>query len=367
MSRPYVSRIALAGHSTGLRPRVRSRFEPAPVLPIDGPAIASPPALGDGIGTGSVRLEIDDEREAAQSASAATDQVPVSGRQTPAAPTTPAATPAGALTVPRSDAEQPRSRRRLAGPPATRVGRAGATGETASAESGAAAGPDDAQPAGAADISLDLPGATVSSSPSSSPLRVPAQPSTSRLSRDGEPPGGEQPGSAPADSASARAGVARASASVAAGPGRGRDAPGSERRRQASAETPADSPSRMVHAGTPDTMASIPAGATSLPAPSVAPPPVRSAPPRQPPPPAQPAVPTYAARLAAPIDAPRRSRSANREAPEPPPQLTVTIGRIDVTASTAAAAPAKPTPPTPRRQPPSLQDYLRARARGSAG
>ena len=39
MVTPYLSRLSPAG--PGLRPRPRSRFEPAPTFPIDGPAVAS--------------------------------------------------------------------------------------------------------------------------------------------------------------------------------------------------------------------------------------------------------------------------------------------------------------------------------------
>jgi hypothetical protein len=47
--------------------------------------------------------------------------------------------------------------------------------------------------------------------------------------------------------------------------------------------------------------------------------------------------------------------------------VTVTIGRVEVRAQPPVPAPARPARAAPRRQPPSLQDYLRARAGGRVG
>ena len=58
-----------------------------------------------------------------------------------------------------------------------------------------------------------------------------------------------------------------------------------------------------------------------------------------------------------------------RAAPiEVPTELTVTIGRVEVKLPAAAAAQTPPAPRSrPRRRPPSLDEYLRARAGGLAG
>jgi hypothetical protein len=61
MVKPYLSRLRPAETGPGLRPRARSRFEPAPTLPIDGPSIASlglslPPA-----GAADVGIELDQD------------------------------------------------------------------------------------------------------------------------------------------------------------------------------------------------------------------------------------------------------------------------------------------------------------------
>jgi hypothetical protein len=84
MVTPYLSRLRPAG--PGLRPRPRSRFEPAPILPVDGPAIASlglslPPA---GVAeAGEAEAEWDSpDRHAADPVTAA-----ISGRELPPART----------------------------------------------------------------------------------------------------------------------------------------------------------------------------------------------------------------------------------------------------------------------------------------
>jgi len=60
MVKPYLSRFRPAGSGPGLRPRPRSRFEPAPASPVDGPGITGPglslpPALDE---AGDVAAEL---------------------------------------------------------------------------------------------------------------------------------------------------------------------------------------------------------------------------------------------------------------------------------------------------------------------
>jgi hypothetical protein len=85
------------------------------------------------------------------------------------------------------------------------------------------------------------------------------------------------------------------------------------------------------------------------------------------PPPPSAAAPAQAAWLAAQAPAPV-ARPAEPRTIEVPTQVSVTIGRVEVRAA-PAPAPAAPAPPAarPKREPPSLDDYLRARASGRAG
>jgi len=85
------------------------------------------------------------------------------------------------------------------------------------------------------------------------------------------------------------------------------------------------------------------------------------------PPPAPALGPPHADWLAAQAPAPVARPAAPRTI-EVPTEVSVTIGRVEVRAqeAPATAAPARPDR-RPRREPPSLDDYLRARSSGRAG
>jgi hypothetical protein len=78
--------------------------------------------------------------------------------------------------------------------------------------------------------------------------------------------------------------------------------------------------------------------------------------------------PMWARHPAPPPGTPAYSRSAvaRTESVDVPTELTVTIGRVEVKVG-ATPTHAPPPTPRPRRRPPSLDDYLRARAGGLAG
>jgi hypothetical protein len=346
MVTPYLSRLQRAPTAPGaLRPRQRARFEPPAPAPIDGfTALFGPPPPSE-LGTSAeaaapARTAPDDGPAQEPSppagappaspgkSSAAVDDLAAARTDPAVTPTVPAARPPGPATGETSDRHElaggadgparsaaPRPQSRPQPPPSTQVRPHGVD------PTGASQGPLSPKPAGDRS-NPSAPQADLS----------PAQTRVDHPVRVGHPasPSGSSSRPVPAVPASRlrRAPTAPTSAQAVTEP-----SPSAALSRDHPLASPAPGPAPI--AATAALAPPLPASAeraigTRVPAPR----PV-------------------------PLPAPR--------AAEPRTEVTVTIGRIEVRAPAAEAAPAPPGRSGPRRRPPSLDDYLRARARGRAG
>jgi DNA polymerase III subunit gamma/tau len=354
MVKPYLSRLSPAESGPRLRPRPRSRFEPAPRLPIDGPLIAGGPAWAAEAAGPQIDLEPDGPYPYPAGPAAAP------GGQAPPPPRA-AAPPPG-----QQDAERALMRAAGAdGPPPGRRPRPAAApaGETPRpAPEGSEAG--------------------FRAAPGEDPgrrERAPAPWNASRRSAPQPPrtPPGHEPVAGDLASPDGRAG---------APPARPEPAPAQRLPAPPEHHVPAPRPRQApVPRRHPDQ--------TSLPA---HPPQIR---PSEPDYAELPAVPRPAPWADAPADrvqamarwlrdadaaAGRAEAAAGlspgpRLAPAPPghgpgrpavhTEVSVTIERIEIKAPAADPAPARPPSSGPRRRAPSLEDYLesRTRARGRPG
>jgi hypothetical protein len=340
MVTPYLSRLRSAESGPRLRPRPRSRFEPAPTLPVDGPAVAS---LGLSM---PPEMEAEAADEPADRTWAAPDPSPPA-LPAPAPPKTvwgepgrPSDPAAAAETATRDGGRLPVPALRTARPPLA----------SPPAASGPAPRGESRRPAAAGNGEEAVPQAVYgqASAPGPAPApwsmtrrTLPDRPSFSadpiRAGREQEaepsPPQPSLPARPPASRRLDQAG--RAAHTPESGP----DDPRPAVRRP---EPPADVPAARVTA----------AAAWLRDADSVA---ARD----------EAARPTTASR---PGPAPPYARR-DRPGPAAPAQITVTIERIEVRAPAADPAPARPQSSGPGRRTPSLDDYLatRTRARGRRG
>jgi hypothetical protein len=333
MVMPYLSRLRPT--ATGLRPRPRSRFEPSPALPIDGPALGSNDLTGPPT-SGAEPVDADTEFEPGEPHQPRPESVSLAESASLAEPAPPAESVLAATSPDRQDAAPVRTEARE---PETR---------------GAQQPP--AYPA------------TAAQSPPPKP-RPPAE-SVAGISRH------------PAQSADAPVAAVDHEAHAA----RSITTRGPATTRQGSPERdPGEPPSRRAE--------SPPIRASHDPAPA----PVPAEPPPQPedvpPPPADgpeyppgrvPAIARWLGDGDARVDLatiePAQRPAPLPQPPAPPPvppsshnsahtDVSVTIGRIEVRAPATDAAPARRQASGPRRRPPSLDDYLasRTRARGRGG
>jgi hypothetical protein len=353
MVTPYVSRIRPRGADPGtIRPRRRGRFEPPPAAPIDGPSAVR---LSGEVAEGSVvDLEVSAQRDTEPPGAEISGPAPPATRRpreasvdvfAPPAPTSfDTSEPASASAMkdrPQPRAAQPmgRDERSIPGvrPPDTgaQTLRPPTSGRRPVAPDGAEPGPRHARSA--------------------------------ELGRGGDPP------------ADARSVLSRSALPATPGPG----APV----RPSAALRVGDPRPTAASAGSSLGPVSLDrtAEVTAPPSPRAPEPPVsldRRAEVTAPPSPLAPepprargfadapriSEPMWARYPAPPPGTPAHSRAADArtESAEVPTELTVTIGRVEVKVG-ATTTHAPPPTPRPRRSPPSLDDYLRARAKGLAG
>jgi len=371
MVKPYLSRFRPAGSGPGLRPRPRSRFEPAPASPVDGPGITGPglslpPALDE---AGDVAAELGpdpphphlagpaaahSEWELPPAQAAVPEPAPPGGEPTPApaaataSPPRPSHAPA---TRPAPGGQRPRPARNAPPEPAP------PGGEPTPAPAAATASPP---------------------RPSHAPATRPA-------------PGGQRPRparNAPPEPAPPGGEPTPAPAAATASPPRPSHAPATGGSGQQAAGNVADFPAARTGTGGQASPGSRP-GAVA-PAPEPAPP--------EPPPaahrhvgrPGQPAdgladrvqamarwlrdadAAAHAQATARPPAGPQPAgpgRVLAWPGPAVHPDVTVTIGRIEVKAPAPDPPPAPPRLGETRRRVPSLDDYLesRTRVRGRPG
>ena len=371
MVTPYLSRLSPAG--PGLRPRPRSRFEPAPTFPIDGPAVASlglsvPPAEVTEPGEAEAEWDSPDRRSADPATAAD------SGRELPPARTAapgaaaplrePMPAPGPGTARPPPPGHIPVTTPAAGGRPRTPAPEA----PTSDGGPTPAPGPGTARPPG--------PDRTPATAPAPAPGGHRVTPA--RTAAPGPAtPGQERPPSAAVRTAS--------SPRPAPGPATGDSTQPAVGNTQPAVGQPADFQlASAVSAG-----GAFPSGraAGALSRPEPLPPPGPSPAER----PGQAAdgpaerVQTMARWLRDADVAATRAEGppgpSIRPQPARPgrvagwpdqavqPDVTVTIGRIEVTAPAPEPAPARPRPGEPRRRVPSLDDYLesRARARGRPG
>ena len=367
MVTPYLSRLRPAEAGPLLRPRPRSRFEPAPVLPIDGLAIGSLglslPAAGDAEGA-DVETELDRDppppHPASPAAAAATpgDQGPPAARTAvpeQAAPDEERA-PALAARAARSPRREPpptippagdiKPDQNLPSPhlagPAVAAATPGDQGpppaRTAVPEQAPQPGPAPAA-AYASERGYQTPASAEADfrpTPAEAAGREHAPAPWSTIRRIAPQPRHAPPGQAPV---------------LSAGPGRSGAEPTPPE--AAPAESPPPVPHRQVDQASRSADADrVQAMARWLSNEDAA---------------AARAEPTTRPSMGANAEPP--GRAWDWRGPAADTEVTVTIGRIEVKAPAADPAPARSQPSGPRRRVPSLSDYLesRTRARGRPG
>lgn len=341
MVRPYLWRLSPTEPGPGLRPRPRSRFEPAPRLPIDGPAMAnggvSGPPTPDAE-TAGVEIEVEQD--------APSGEPPRDGERRPA-PRAEQRLPAYSERTTQQPPEKPLSTGSLVG---NRRGSAPKSGQEASVR------PTIVEIAVRRPLAPPPPSATPHPGHSRSeshqagpaPIQEPAAQASPPTSRQVLTPAPQQ--IPPSE------------------PGQG---PPPAPRRQVDRPSPPGPPAPLPTSAPAETQPratinSQPAGklpADELPADhiqAVA----RSL--------------RYANTHSARPEATKAASTDPALPPPPPPapsrlathtDVSVTIGRIEVTAPAADPVPAQPRSSAPRRRPPTLAEYLevRTRARGHAG
>ncbi|MGA2829900.1 MAG: hypothetical protein ABSF03_27755 [Streptosporangiaceae bacterium] len=359
MVKPYLSRLRPAESGRRLHPRPRSRFEPAPRLPIDGLAIASPgPSLPSALDATADRVEIKLERDAPYpylagspgAAAAPREQGPPPVRTAAPEPDTRdeeraparAARAAGAPLQSPSPASAPTGESRPPAPAADEedlrsahtegaVGREHAPAPR-SATRRSAPQPRRAPPDQAPVLSGRAgPGGRPAAQPAPPPPAPPERPAPAPPAP--EPP--ERPPLAPRRQVDQTSQETEAPQLPARRPDDG--ARPAMRRPGPPADAPADRVQAMARWLRDADAASVRAGTTTR----------RSMDPQS-----------------APVSP---SRVPSRPGPaEAHTDVTVTIGRIEVKAPAADPAPARPPSSGPRRRASSLGDYLesRTRARG---
>jgi hypothetical protein len=359
MVTPYLSRLRPAESGPRLRPRPRSRFEPAPALPIDGPAIAIPGlSLPAPLDPGPAGAEIEFERAAPHpslAGSAVLAAAPGEQEVLPARAAAPGPAPRDA------EGEPPRTRRAAVPPhgPSPDITPSGQSPRPVPVSSEEDVRPPPAEGAGRGEHTQ----APWSIRPRSAPQPQSAPPdqapvSGDRAGRDGRPgaqpapavslPAPERPLPAPRRHLDRTGQEAQALQKPAGRPGdaalpgqRPDDAVVRAMRRP---EPPGDAPAERVQAMAgrlreADAAAARTGAAARPPAgPQLAP--------------------------APPARVPGRPGQA-----EVHTEITVTIGRIEVKTPAAVPMSGRPQSSGSRRRPPSLDDYLeaRTRARSSPG
>jgi hypothetical protein len=321
---PYLSRLRPAGDPALLRPRPRSRFEPAPTLPIDGLTVPAPTVRG---------LEIAVDREAPQPAERLDARRPGASGE--------------GLSQPAQAGGEPAS------VPGYGDG-ARAAGDRAPTDHHRATGvgaPSDHQPAAPAPASSrqsPAAGSAAAAAAARPGVRTATRPGAERAEFRSPPLGEPLPSRAAGRS------------------NRGPIAHGRPLAPTAPAQQVPSVPSRPQATGSaPPTDAAAPQAATAADPPAAI---------------AQPAATTGVPRVMAqplrvqPPAPPRPAAPRARRAPLAPgadqahtTELSVTIGRIEVRASPAPEPQRQSAARGPRRQPPSLEQYLAARATGRVG
>jgi hypothetical protein len=352
MVAPYLSRLRVAesgpgsrpaGSGPSLRPRPRSRFEPAPALPIDGPAGASlglspPPVRPD---AELAEVEADRELDPPHQQPADTVVRPVT---------------VGAQEFRPARAEVPPGQ--AAGPPSPPATRA-----TPPADLGPRQHPPHQQPVAPTSPAVPPPPAASPPGPpprlAGPPAPAGAQPAMaiSQPGPAGDRPGPGRPGPArdlapapPIVATGAAPGLRHPAPDRVPAPGAGAGRPSTPPPPPAGRPPPAERPPRRADeaiqaAGAPADR--VQAMARWL----------RDADPAQ-------------LRVGpAPPPGPHRASSGQAQPVPAAPDVTVTIGRIEVKIPAAEPGPARRTPSGPERRVPSLADYLesRTRVRGRPG
>jgi hypothetical protein len=343
---PYLSRLRPADRGPRLRSRARSTFEPAPLFPIDGPPIAQP---GAGVPpTWAAELaEIEAEQETAYPRSAGSAVAAASAGDQAALPV-----PIAAVGPAAADAERPSNPAATATESPIHNSPPSSSSRQTAPHNG---GDESAWPPG------QLGGASapwsITCRPSPPPPRVSTDESrhpSDRSTTHVEPAPPDSPSLTPLSSTPQQAPPPVPLSDPAAGPfalNRKSDRP----IQQAEARAPLPEDIGPVAAYPTSTVAAqriqaivqrlheADAGASPREG--------RAKPPRN----------TQPAAAPPPVRVPSE--------PSTRTELTVTIGRIEVKASTPDSAPPRAPAEGPRRQPPSLDEYLaiRARARGRAG
>ncbi|MGD0239886.1 MAG: hypothetical protein ABSB59_06095 [Streptosporangiaceae bacterium] len=353
MVTPYLSRLRPAEPGPRLRPRPRSRFEPAPTFPIDGPTGTSlgldrpVPAEAEPGGT-----EAEFEQDPAYRRPAAPAAGPDTGGDQALPHVRLEAAPPG-------HAARPRSPRAAQAVPPADDGRRDNPADRHVAHH-RPAGPEDGPPPPAPDgpapgappprLAPVRPAAAVGVWPAGPSVQPAGEPAELRRIRPEDAPGtvsvtpgpGREPRQAPPDRAPAAA---------------GRPGPGAL---PAPPFPPAERPSNRADRASRADQAGQPAGTPSDHVQAMArwlrdaaPAPAR----------AEVTMPPGSPRYVPP------ARVPDRPAPAASSDVTVTIGRIEVKMPAAEPAPGRRSPAEPGRRVPSLGDYLesRTRARGRPG
>ncbi|BDB45518.1 MULTISPECIES: hypothetical protein [Mycobacterium] len=321
MVMPYISRLR---PTTGLRPRPRSRFEPPPALPIDGPAsnghaLLGPPAPDIEPVTPETEFE-PEQWSPAESDPAAAEPV----AEPMVAPTNPAVE--GSALV-RPPAHEPDPNHHLVAPSAKTL-------EPPPRRPAAAPGASAAEPVAVANQPVRAPVAAVRPPATAPPHANAAAPPDAKPAQVTEP-----------------------------APSNGSPPPIEPPRQSRPAEAHRPAPTPQPYPGPPE--AAPTETGPEGPSDNV------------------PALARWQGDLRvdlATTEPPQHQRPVHASLPAPPPavppsghhpahtDVSVTIGRIEVRAPAADAAPTPRQPAGPRRRPPTLDDYLasRTRARGRA-